>query len=145
MKRSKEYINNDNIKNKKYSIIMADLDNFKNINDTFGHQKGDEVLKGISGIIKKNIRPFDIAARYGGEEFIIGLENTDLYTAGKIAERIRRKIEEKQLMKNIRNLTISIGVSNYPKDSILLTELISKADSRLYKAKRQGKNQVCKI
>ncbi|RMA97269.1 sensor domain-containing diguanylate cyclase [Hydrogenothermus marinus] len=126
------------------SIIMIDIDNFKNVNDTYGHLVGDEVLKKIANIIKNNIRKTDIAARYGGEEFVILLPNTPLEKAIKVAERIRQKVEE-ELFKDENNtfkVTISAGVSYCDYENCDFKKVLEEADKALYIAKAQGKNKV---
>lgn len=129
------------------TLIMADLDHFKNINDTYGHHQGDIILKGTASIIHQNIRGFDIAARYGGEEFSIILTETDIDAAVIIAERLRKKVEETIYFNNNKpiNVTISIGLAQFShsidKNS---TDLIKRADTALYRAKAQGRNKVVK-
>ncbi len=129
------------------TLLMADLDHFKNVNDTYGHQQGDIILKGTASIIHQNIRGFDIASRYGGEEFAIILTQTDISTAYTIAERLRKKIEDavyKNGRKDIK-VTISIGLAqfNHDKDKNAI-DLIKRADKVLYEAKAQGRNRVLK-
>ncbi len=131
--------------NKPLAVIMIDLDHFKNVNDTYGHLSGDEVLKGLSGVIMKNIRVTDLLARYGGEEFILVLPNTDVTTAANVAERIRKSIEANNFSipvdpKQI-NCTASIGVSCL-KQSDTAAELIARADKALYHVKNTGRNKV---
>ncbi len=129
------------------TLIMADLDHFKDINDTYGHQQGDVILKGTASIIHQNIRAFDIASRYGGEEFAIILTETDLDAAYTIAERLRKKIEA-EVYKNDKkdiHITISIGLAqfnhNIDKSGI---DLIKRSDTALYSAKALGRNRVIK-
>lgn len=126
------------------SILMMDADNFKNVNDRFGHQAGDEVLRGISDVIKEIIRDGDYLGRYGGEEFVIALPNTDLETATHIAERICQYIHDKDFMsgKNTIPVTISIGVACLT-DEATIDGLMFKADLALYQAKHRGRNRVC--
>jgi len=123
-----------------FSLIILDIDNFKNINDLFGHQKGDEVLLKLGIIIINIFRDLDICARYGGEEFIILLPHTDIYEAGNIAERLRKKVEN-FFCKDLK-ITISMGVSNCPKSSKKIKTLIKKADDALLESKKLGKNRV---
>jgi len=122
-----------------FSILMIDIDNFKQINDKYGHLFGDKVLRTVAGIIRKNLRKSDIAVRYGGEEFLVVLPHTDLRRAAVVAERIRKAIEETKIDKV--QVTVSIGVAD---NSLVenFKDLIQKADSALYKAKRTGKNKV---
>ncbi|HNX23420.1 MAG TPA: diguanylate cyclase [Spirochaetota bacterium] len=129
------------------TLLMADLDHFKNVNDTYGHQQGDIILKGTASIIHQNIRGFDIASRYGGEEFAVILTETDISAAETIADRLRKKIEGaiyNNCGKNI-NVTISIGLAqfNHKKDKNGI-DLIKRADTALYAAKSQGRNRVVK-
>ncbi len=139
----KEELNRYKRYNTAFSITLLDIDNFKRINDTFGHQKGDEVLVKFSRILEKSKRDLDICARYGGEEFIILLPHTEMSEAMIIAERLRKTIE-KSFRKDLR-LTTSIGVSGCPESSITVKNLIKKADDALYRSKRRGKNRVSRV
>lgn len=123
-----------------FSVIMLDLDNFKNINDTRGHDAGDEVLKRLSVILKSNLRSSDIVGRWGGDEFIIIMKNTKLKEAVSIAENLRRKIED--LNFDGIKITASMGVSVYKYKS-QIKDIILQADYYLYVAKNKGKNLVC--
>lgn len=125
-----------------FSLIIADIDKFKNVNDTYGHQKGDEILSNIGKIILNNVRDTDIVARYGGEEFIIILQDTTEAESKMIAEKIRKRIEEEQLIGPNYPLTISLGISVFPKHSEYKEELIEKADQALYHAKELGRNKT---
>jgi diguanylate cyclase (GGDEF)-like protein len=122
------------------SIIMFDIDCFKNINDSFGHQVGDEVLLKISSTLKNKLRQVDIAGRYGGEEFLIILPNTNLENSHKVAEKIRGSIQQLKWDSGKFNVTISGGVSSLKDEDV--TEFISKADDFLYKAKENGRNRI---
>ncbi|ACM92330.1 diguanylate cyclase [Nautilia profundicola AmH] len=122
------------------SIIFFDIDDFKKINDTYGHKVGDEVLIELSKLIKRNIRQTDIFGRWGGEEFIIILPNTDLTTATHIANKLKKAIEEHSFP-IIKHLTCSFGVTEL-KDNDSLNTLTVRADSFLYEAKNKGKNRV---
>ena len=129
------------------SCIMLDIDHFKQINDTYGHQFGDEVLKEVSGLLKNLTRDVDIAARYGGEEFIAILPETDVEGALTLAERIRSKLAEKQYVCRGKKLTItaSLGVSTMKPDSEDIADeqkLVFQADQALYQAKGAGRNRV---
>jgi diguanylate cyclase (GGDEF)-like protein len=124
-----------------FSIIMIDIDKFKTVNDRFGHQKGDEILQGVSGIIINSLRKGDIAARYGGEEIIILLPNTGEEEGTNVAEKLRRKVENARLLGLHNPLTISLGVSTYPRHSSWAKDLIEKADQALYYAKENGRNK----
>lgn len=121
-----------------FSIILFDLDNFKKVNDTYGHNVGDEVLRRVAKEVKKSLRRSDIFGRWGGEEFLILLPMTpDPYPA---AEKIRQLIEECQFCKKVK-VTLSAGTATYRKgDSI--NSIVARADDALYRAKAQGKNRV---
>lgn len=136
---SKEY---DYSKRSKSSLalLMIDIDEFKLVNDKFGHQKGDEVLSIIGKLIINSIRSMDIACRYGGEELAVIMPNTELEFAKLIAERIRKKISDFQF--GSFSITVSIGVSVFKSDDTTLVDLILMADKALYQAKRMGKNKV---
>ncbi|GAB4541065.1 MAG: hypothetical protein Fur0020_10400 [Thermodesulfovibrionia bacterium] len=121
--------------NKPFSIIMADIDNFKLYNDTYGHLEGDRLLKDIADILSSRTRAVDLVVRYGGEEFVILLSNTDVETAYKIAE------ERREHIKSQLNVTVSMGVTGY-REGLDKYELIRTADSMLYKAKQDGKDRV---
>ncbi len=127
-------------------LLMADIDHFKKVNDTYGHQVGDMVLKTVAEIIKKNVRQLDFPARYGGEEFALILPETDCDNAYKVGERIRKAVEEHEFrLEDGRtfSVTISIGIACFPFDSKDREELVKKADQALYHAKKQGRNRVC--
>ncbi len=128
------------------SLIMFDIDYFKNYNDTHGHLAGDRVLQDIAILVSKNIRKIDLAARYGGEEFAIILPNTNRDNARIVAEKLRTLVEEYhfpfQESQPNKNLTISVGISSYPSSGKSFEELVACADKRLYIAKAQGKNVV---
>ncbi len=126
------------------SLIMLDIDNFKRINDTFGHHAGDNVLRKISQIIKQHIRSIDIPIRYGGEEFLLILPNTDKSNAVKIAERIRQSIENINLdfEGNTVHCTISGGVASTEDVNKNINYITCLSDKRLYKAKQSGKNKI---
>jgi len=126
-----------------FSIIFLDIDDFKNINDKFGHKFGDLVLQKVAKILKRNLRDSDIVARWGGEEFVIVLIGCNLKSAYKIAEELRKKME-KTVMKHKKeriNITASFGVVSYSNEKTIY-DLIHKADKTMYKAKEQGKNTV---
>ncbi len=140
-----DFVSEELEKAKKYSFdlsfIMIDIDNFKEINDQYGHIIGDFVLKRIAHLISKKIRKGDLIIRYGGEEFLVMLSYCNLQNAFKRAEEIRKAIEELSLEK--LKITASFGVTSlslHPEAT--LEELINFADQALYKAKREGKNRV---
>lgn len=140
-------LNDHYLKNQSLSIIMADIDYFKRINDNNGHVYGDQVLKDFVPIILNNIRDKnDWVGRYGGEEFIIVLSNTDLNEAYLIAERIRKDIETNIFQygdKSIK-ITTSFGVSDFKGFNIGIEEAISRVDKNLYQAKQNGRNRTCR-
>ncbi len=128
------------------ALLFGDIDHFKVLNDSFGHQFGDRVLREMADILKNTVREVDIVARYGGEEFAVILPGTDAQGGQYIAERIRRAIAEHNFFGNNPNLrqeiTISIGVAAYPEDGRSREDLVWKADRSMYYAKRLGRNQV---
>jgi len=128
--------------NKNICIIMFDVDNFKQVNDTYGHLKGDEVLKTLAKVVKENVRASDLVVRWGGEEFIVVLQLDNESLSKALAEKLRVKIE-KQEISDIGHITCSFGVScgKITKEEDL-NEILEKADKNLYKAKRNGKNRV---
>lgn len=120
-----------------FSLLMLDIDNFKKYNDTYGHQKGDQLLRDAAKIFKNAVRLTDVVCRYGGEEFVILLPKTGVGEAKIIAERVRMQFSL------YLPTTISIGISSVPEDACEPEELIKKADSALYEAKSSGKNKFC--
>jgi diguanylate cyclase (GGDEF)-like protein len=132
------------------SLIMFDIDHFKRVNDTFGHQAGDYVLKSVSRSVSDIIRKEDVFARYGGEEFALILRNTDVNQAALLAERIRRAIEKLEIVHNGRRIpcTVSLGIAHTAPDKhggapIQTSQaLIEHADERLYRAKNNGRNRT---
>ncbi len=128
------------------SVLMIDVDDFKKVNDTHGHQFGDDVLKNVSFAIKENTRASDLAARYGGEEFCVVLGHTTKEEAREIAEKIRRAVETNPMsyVNQMMRFTISLGVASAKSDNLPSSRaLIRAADQALYTAKRAGKNKVC--
>jgi diguanylate cyclase (GGDEF)-like protein len=123
-----------------FSLIMIDLDHFKGINDKYGHQTGDMVLRSVAQRLEKNVRKSDLVFRYGGEEFVILMPHTDIDNAGLLAERIRYAVEEMWFAHDIR-ITVSLGVSEYSR-GLQPGELVKYADMGLYKAKAGGRNRV---
>ena len=133
--------------NSTISLLMCDIDHFKNVNDTYGHQQGDCILREVSRIIRKNVRNTDIACRYGGEEFAIILPETTQSDAKIVAERIRRDVAKCDFPSIMPgqppiHCSISIGVAGFPLNADNKDQLIQKADAALYKAKDGGRNQV---
>ena len=128
----------------KFSILMIDIDHFKNCNDRYGHMVGDAALREIASIIKNNVREIDLAARYGGEEFTVLLPETGRDGALHVAERIRKACEDRLISAYDENLkfTVSIGISVYPENAKDSGLLIEKADKAMYRSKEAGRNQV---
>ena len=126
------------------SAIMLDIDNFKKVNDTYGHSIGDQVLRSLTQECLESLREFDILGRYGGEEFAIILPETDCQAACKTAERLRQRVEEKhfETTKGELSLTISLGVAELSDDIPDMATLLDLADSALYVAKQSGRNRV---
>ncbi|MBN2403835.1 MAG: diguanylate cyclase [Spirochaetes bacterium] len=125
------------------SLIFFDIDHFKDINDTYGHQTGDEVLQTLVKIIKGCGRELDIFARWGGEEFVVLLPRTDLNNALKAAEKFRKRVMNTEFM-NVKHLTCSFGVAALVKNDDV-DKFVSRADKALYKAKESGRNRVVGI
>ena len=123
-----------------FSVLLADVDRFKQYNDAFGHLAGDAALVKIAEVFRKTTRQVDCVARYGGEEFVVMLLEANLATATLVAERIRTRVAEQDLGEG--NLTLSIGVAEYPDGGDTPEELIATADAAMYKAKNAGRNQV---
>jgi len=130
-----------------FSIVMVDLDNFKDINDTFGHPGGDMVLKEIASLIEENIRYSDIAARVGGDEFAVILPETDIKNGMVVAEKLRRLISETPLSVVSGNVRVhaSFGIAGFPLNGETLNELLTACDVALYRAKHLGRNRVVMI
>ena len=129
-----------------FSVIMLDIDNFKHYNDICGHPTGDKALKVVAQLFSAEVRDIDVLARYGGEEFAIILTETDKMGAWKVAERIRKRIEDYKFphgqVQPQKRLTVSIGVAGYPQDADRRKDLVERADEALYMAKKLGRNQV---
>lgn len=127
------------------TFLMVDIDNFKQINDRYGHLVGDGVLRKISKVISEAVRQIDFAGRYGGEELSVVLAEADRQQANFAAERIRQAIATTVIKIYDEELkaTVSIGVSTFPDNAINMKELIDMADQALYLAKETGKNKVC--
>ena len=132
-----------------FSICILDIDRFKDINDTYGHQIGDCLLKEFTKVIEKNLRTYDLLGRYGGEEFIIILKNSDKMFNNSIIERILHLVRNKNFIcGNINiniNITFSAGISNsseVKKDNLTIDALVNIADKRMYEAKKMGRNKM---
>lgn len=128
------------------SLIILDVDHFKNYNDTMGHPAGDEVLRILASILKETVRENDIVSRYGGEEFAIILPNANKEGVTILAERLRKKVEEYKFpneeVQPSGRISVSVGTASLPEDADKAAELIHKADTALYVAKRNGRNRV---
>jgi diguanylate cyclase (GGDEF)-like protein len=125
------------------SLIMLDIDHFKQINDQYGHQRGDWALLRLSRIIQSEIRDVDIGSRYGGEEFAIILPQTGADETVSLAERVRQHVEEEYA--HDLKMTISLGVATCPEDAQTVQDLVRQADKALSQSKTKGKNQVTKL
>lgn len=131
-----------------FSILMIDLDHFKNVNDTHGHAAGDVVLQGFSEILKQSCRTSDVLSRFGGDEFCVLLTDTPIQGASEVAERIRARTEqEKFAYHNSRlHLTSSVGVGSYARDiarrGLTPEAILEEIDQSMYRAKRSGRNAV---
>ena len=124
-------------------MLMADIDHFKRVNDTYGHDNGDMILKAVAGMLRSSCRAKDLAARIGGEEFVILLAATRLEDAILVAERIRKNIGDTPLLPDGSHVTISIGVARYrPNESP--QAFMKRVDEALYRAKESGRNRVCR-
>lgn len=134
--------------NRPFCVLMMDGDNFKGVNDTYGHLTGSKTLEEIGFSIMTNLRSGDAAARFGGDEFAAFLLDADLAQGLVAAERIRSSIEQypfsivKQGSKDTHHITISIGIASFPEDSSDPIELVEMADSALYRSKREGRNRL---
>ena len=128
------------------SLIILDVDNFKSVNDTYGHLQGDEVLRLIGRILSEEPRAIDEPARYGGEEFVVALPETGMDGAVELAERIRERLEEEEIPlldgSGVLKVTASFGSATLPLSAATVRQLFATADDALYEAKRSGKNRV---
>jgi diguanylate cyclase (GGDEF)-like protein len=126
------------------ALVVIDIDRFKHVNDTYGHQVGDEVLKEVSRVLQNAVRTVDLCARYGGEEMALLLPQTELAGAGLLAERLRKAVcdEPVRVKGHEIPITISLGVAAYPEGASSRDELFAAADRALYSAKRAGRNKV---
>jgi diguanylate cyclase (GGDEF)-like protein len=136
--------------NQPAALIIVDIDHFKAVNDTYGHNAGDEMLEQIAGIMLSSVRATDFVVRYGGEEFVILLPETRLADAQQVAEKLRKTIGETVMESTSKpgttlKCTVSAGVSMYPTDAASGEMLILKADKALYFAKQHGRNRVVTV
>jgi diguanylate cyclase (GGDEF)-like protein len=127
-------------------LLMVDIDHFKHLNDTQGHQTGNIILQELASVLKQAVRDVDVVARYGGEEFMVILPQTDIDRAQKIAERIRSQVElayfsNSQGQRYIK-LTVSVGVVEYPNGALSTNQLLEKVDQAMYLAKKAGRNRI---
>jgi diguanylate cyclase (GGDEF)-like protein len=131
-----------------FSVVMMDVDNFKNLNDEHGHLIGDRVLRAISNVVKAQMRGVDTAARYGGEEVALILPRTDMLNAYNVGERIRSAIADQRVTTDseppkVVSVTASLGIASFPESKAENGEdLVRLADRALYRAKKTGKNRV---
>ncbi|MDP3296219.1 MAG: GGDEF domain-containing protein [Thermodesulfovibrionia bacterium] len=129
------------------SLIMFDIDNFKKINDKYGHIAGDKILQKIASVLKETLRNTDIAGRFGGDEFIVILVQTDINVGMQVAERIHSRVEQARITPKKEqsiNFIISMGICQYNKGIKSLEDFIAKVDEGLYRAKHTGYNKICK-
>ncbi|HLG20781.1 MAG TPA: sensor domain-containing diguanylate cyclase, partial [Bdellovibrionota bacterium] len=130
---------------KQFSLIFLDLDHFKNVNDTYGHMHGSQLLKETAEVIQSKIRSVDHAARYGGDEFVILLPETDKADAIHVANRVREAIEQHSFLQEKKlevHFTASFGVATYPDDAQTKDDLIHASDEAMYKVKNSTRNRV---
>jgi diguanylate cyclase (GGDEF)-like protein len=124
-----------------FSLLIIDLDDFKNINDTYGHETGDQVLIQFVKIVRETIRENDLIIRFGGDEFILLLPNTSINNAKILANKIINRISEHNMIDEIK-FFVSVGVAQYGEKDSNIDDIIVRADKSLYEAKRAGKNRV---
>jgi diguanylate cyclase (GGDEF)-like protein len=127
------------------AVVMVDIDQFKNLNDEFGHLLGDEVLRQVSSIFHQQLRKIDVVCRYGGEEFAILLSQTNAQHSQNVAEKLRRLVDTWQFPGVPRAVTISAGIATYPEHGTTRDELVKAADAGLYAAKQDGRNRIVMV
>src|SRR5205085_1665750 len=137
------------VRGKPLALMMLDIDFFKSINDNYGHDAGDDVLREFAMRVRKSIRGIDLACRYGGEEFVIVMPETDLHVAGMVAERLRRSVANEPFAvhkgeKRIE-VTTSIGISTLEQKGEPIADVMKRADTALYRAKNDGRNRAVAI
>ena len=144
--RLREEINRAKRNKSKVSLVILDIDHFKNYNDTLGHQAGDEALREVGKVLRQTVRDEDIVSRYGGEEFCIIFPGIEKIGIQNLGERIRKRMEKhkfyKEKVQPHSRLTVSLGGATYPDDARDMNELIQKADEALYQAKNLGRNKM---
>lgn len=146
-----EVLNNEQFRyeryGKTYAVIMGDIDHFKKVNDQYGHDSGDHILKGVANILKNEIRKVDFVSRWGGEEFLMVLPETNLAGGAKVAELMLKAIQNENFKSNDKEIsvTMSFGVGCHAGEKMKLDDLLKMADERLYKAKERGRNQIVSI
>ncbi|MBO6798246.1 MAG: GGDEF domain-containing protein [Maricaulis sp.] len=131
---------------KPLSLVLCDIDFFKRFNDTWGHQTGDQIIRFVAGCLTRHSADSHLVARYGGEEFGIVMQGTSPVEAAQVAEKIRRTVESKKLLRkstneDLGNITVSLGIANYTGNESV-EELIERADSNLYRSKTEGRNRL---
>lgn len=141
MEKASYELNRVERNNSIFSVVIFDIDFFKKINDSYGHNIGDIVLVELCNLVSKNLRKTDIFARWGGEEFICLLLDTDIEGAYTLAENLRKKVESNKFS-HIEKLTISLGVYQMKKEDSFVEDIVNKADKALYRAKENGRNRV---
>jgi diguanylate cyclase (GGDEF)-like protein len=130
---------------------MIDFDHFKEINDSWGHPAGDDVLVALAGALREETRPADVVGRFGGEEFVVLLPSADRYEAAAVAERILKRVRQLRVTTTdkrggpivISGRTTSIGVASHPADAETLPTLIQASDAAVYEAKETGRDRAC--
>jgi two-component system cell cycle response regulator len=131
---------------KPISLLILDIDYFKSVNDTYGHDAGDDVLREFAVRLRKSIRNIDLACRFGGEEFVVVMPETDVGVATTVAERLRRRIATEpfpiQQEMKLLDVTISIGIAGLAGADDNAVAMVKRADQALYRAKRDGRNRV---
>jgi len=131
---------------KPLTVLVLDIDYFKSVNDTYGHDAGDDVLREFSTRLKKSIRGIDLACRYGGEEFVVVMPDTDMAVAAMVAERVRRGIATEPFPvdqgRKYLEITISVGIASLTRTTDTAADILKRADMALYRAKRDGRNRV---
>ncbi|MCW8888608.1 MAG: GGDEF domain-containing protein, partial [Gammaproteobacteria bacterium] len=144
VKTAERLISRGNKSNKPTSLVMLDLDNFKVINDTYGHPAGDELLRHFGRMMRDCFRPDDLIGRMGGEEFVAVLAETKLSDAYEAAERLRATFGDKPVLVHGQdiNATVSIGISTTESGSENFSQLFNRADKELYQAKKSGRNRI---